>query len=216
MAPLFRPWANTFFRVSLAVLVGGVATLIGSLMVYARTPFATGQQDPVDQPVPFDHRHHVGDDRIDCRFCHTLVERSAIAGIPSTATCMGCHAQVWNKSPVLALVRESYFTDRPIPWVRVHRLPDFVYFNHAIHVAKGVGCVTCHGRVDRMAAVSQVATLTMGFCLDCHREPEKHLRPREEVLSLAWEPDEAPAVLGARLKAQYDVRPRTSCTACHR
>ena len=215
MSVLFKPWTNTAFRVVLFCLAAGAATFLGSLMVYARSPLGTSQQEPVEQPVQFDHRHHVADEGIDCRYCHATVERSPSAGIPPTATCLGCHSQIWNKSPLLDPVRKSFFTNRPIPWVRVHKLPDFVYFNHSIHVAKGVGCATCHGRVDEMAAVEQVHTLGMGWCLECHREPEKYLRPREEITSMTYQPSSVPEIQEA-LARQYEVHARTSCTTCHR
>ncbi|MFL5366456.1 MAG: cytochrome c3 family protein [Myxococcales bacterium] len=217
MALLFKPWTNTAFRIALvaiAVAVGG--GVIAGPMLYVRSPLYTQQQDPIDQPVQFDHRHHVGDEGIDCRYCHALVEKGPFAGVPATAVCLNCHSQVWNKSPKLAPVRESFFADRPIVWNKVNKLPHFVYFNHSIHVNKGVGCVTCHGRIDQMAAVEKWAPLTMGWCLDCHREPEKFLRPREEVTSMTWMPSGDQSELGSRLKEEYAVHTRTSCTTCHR
>jgi hypothetical protein len=185
-------------------------------MVWARVPAGTGQLEPLIQPVQFDHRHHVVDDGIDCRYCHTSVDRAASAGIPSTALCMNCHAQVWNQSPRLEPVRESYFTGQPIPWIRVHRLPDFVYFNHAIHVNKGVGCETCHGRVDQMPAIEQVAPLTMSWCLACHRDPAPNLRPLDQVTTMGWSPGADPAAQGPELMKRLNVHTRTSCTTCHR
>ena len=188
-------------------------------MAYVRSPFVTNQNMPIEQPIEFDHRHHSGDEQIDCRYCHFSVEKSPSAGIPSTTVCMSCHAQVWNKSPYLTLVRQAYFTDQPIPWIRVHNLPDFVYFNHAIHVSKGVGCVTCHGRVDQMAAIEQYSPLTMQWCLDCHRNPKPNLRPQEFITSLTWQPPADPKAaeaLGDELMKQNDVHSRTSCSTCHR
>jgi hypothetical protein len=198
------------------LLAGGAAATIGGLMLYARTPFGTNQQDPVAQPVQFDHRHHVTDDLIDCRYCHTTVEKAASAGIPPTALCLNCHSQVWNKSPLLDVVRASWFANKPIVWTRVHNLPQFVYFNHAIHVNKGVGCVECHGRVDRMPAIQQVAPLTMGWCLDCHRNPYPRLRPLEEITNMDWKPEGDPVALGKELAKKYDVQPRVTCYTCHR
>jgi len=188
-------------------------------MAYVRSPFVTNQNRPVEQPIEFDHRHHVGDEQIDCRYCHFSVEKSPSAGIPSTTVCMSCHAQVWNKSPYLAQLRQAYFTDQPIPWVRIHNLPDFVYFNHSIHVAKGVGCVTCHGRVDYMGAIEQYAPLTMGWCLDCHRNPKPNLRPQEFITSMTWQPPKDPQeaqALADKLAKDNDVHSRTSCSTCHR
>jgi hypothetical protein len=212
MSALFPRWTNTVARVSVAALLGTPVVALGGLFLYQRTPFITGQGNPITQPIEFDHRHHVGDEGIDCRYCHQTVERSPSAGMPSTAVCMNCHSQIWNKSPLLDAVRQAYFTDRPIAWNRVHDLPDHVYFNHAIHVGKGVGCVTCHGRVDEMAAVHQEAPLTMGWCLDCHRDPTPHLRPLEHITDLAWtKSTNPPATTPAP-----EVQTRTHCSTCHR
>lgn len=214
MAALFPPWTNTATRVVLAVvglvMVGALATP----MLYARSPFATGQSDPLLQPVLFDHRHHVRDDGIDCLYCHAGAERSAFAGVPATEVCMGCHNQIWNDSTLLAPVRESVTTGRPIAWQRVHSLPDFVYFDHSIHVSKGVGCVSCHGRVDEMAAVYQVKPLTMSWCLDCHRNPEPNLRLRDQITSMTWQPDGPASV--SDIATHYGTRRLTHCSTCHR
>ena len=151
MSPLFRPRHNTLAQISLFVVAAGAAGVPLGLMLYARTPYARGMQDPVEQPIQFDHRHHTRDEGIDCRYCHNTVDRSPAAGIPQTQLCLNCHSQVWNKSPLLEPVRESFFKNKPIKWNRVYQVPEFVYFNHSIHVNKGVGCVSCHGRVDEMA-----------------------------------------------------------------
>ncbi len=216
MSSLFRPRSNTAFRLVLLLIVGGAVGTLGGLMVWARVPAGTGQQDPLLQPVQFDHRHHVQDDLIDCRYCHTTVDRAPSAGIPPTELCLNCHSQIWNKSPLLDLVRASWFANKPIPWIRVHKLPDFVYFNHAIHVNKGIGCVTCHGRVDQMAAIEQAQPLTMGWCLACHRDPTPYIRPRDQVTNMTWVPQGDPVVLGKELAKKYDVKTRTNCTTCHR
>ncbi|HLX30943.1 MAG TPA: cytochrome c3 family protein [Casimicrobiaceae bacterium] len=173
---------------------------------------------PVEQVVPFSHKHHVGDDGIDCRYCHTSVETSAFAGIPPTHTCMTCHSQLFTQQPMLAPVVASLRSDKPIHWMRIHDLPDFVYFNHSIHIAKGVGCETCHGRVDEMPLTWRVAPLTMQWCLDCHREPEKHLRPVEHVFDMGWKPREDQMELGKRLVAAYHIHKSTltDCSTCHR
>ncbi len=189
------------------------------MLIYVRTPYARGMQDPVEQPIQFDHRHHTRDEGIDCRYCHNTVDKSPSASLPPTQLCLNCHSQVWNKSPLLEPVRKSFFENRPLKWNRVYRVPDFVFFNHSIHVNKGVGCVSCHGRVDQQAAVEKSTTLTMGFCLDCHRKPEKNLRPLSEVTNMEWEPPatEADAVaLGDKLRDENHVHTRTSCTTCHR
>ena len=243
---LFKPSSNTAARLSLALLALGGAGSIGGLMIYVRSPLYTQQGDPISQPVQFDHRHHVGEEGIDCRYCHSQVEKAASAGYPPTSLCLNCHSQIWNKSPKLAPVRESFFTNTPIPWEKVHKLPHYVYFNHSIHVAKGVGCATCHGRVDKMAAVEKYSSLTMSWCLECHRNPEKYLRPVGEVVNLKWEAptskagaarelvasglakDEAEAApllaqdsdpklaFGLALKAKNHVQTRVSCDTCHR
>jgi len=216
MGALFPRWSDTLLRVA---LIGGLVGLflgLVLLMAWVRTPQITGQFAPLVQPIEFDHRHHVADDGIDCRYCHDLVERSPYAGVPPTERCMNCHNQIWNTSPLLEPVWASYLTDTPIPWVRVHQLPDFVFFNHSIHVNKGIGCESCHGRVDQMAGVYQVASLQMGWCLDCHRNPERHLRPLSEVTTMGWEPPVPQEVLGHELMEEYGVQRLTSCTTCHR
>lgn len=216
MSALFTPRANFLFKLVLVVLVAGAGGTLAAFMVYWRTPYGLGQQEQVLQPVQFDHRHHVTDDLIDCRYCHSTVERGPSAGIPSTGLCLNCHSQVWNKSKLLDVVRASWFADAPIPWVRVHRLPDFVYFDHSAHVNKLVGCVECHGRVDQMALMEQTQPLSMGWCLDCHRDPYPRLRPPGEVTSMTWTAPGDPAAFGRELAKKHDVRPRTSCTTCHR
>jgi hypothetical protein len=212
---LFPPWTNTVIRLVLLCLFLGVAGGIGFLMLYVRSPLHTNQFEPVSQPIEFDHRHHVADDGIDCRYCHTTVDKAASAGFPPTEICMGCHGQVWNQSPMLDPVRESYFADKSLLWNKVHDLPDFAYFNHAIHVNKGVGCVSCHGRVDLMAEVYPVSPMTMGWCLDCHRDPTPHLRPRQFITSMTWKPDD-PIATGKLVAQKNAVHTRTSCTTCHR
>ena len=167
---LFPPWSNTATYVALIGLVVLGAGAVITPIVIARSPYGTGQYDPVLQPIAFDHRHHVHDDGISCLYCHDGAEKSAYAGIPPTERCMGCHAQVWNDSVATAPLELSWRTNTPIRWQRVHSLPDFVYFDHSIHVARHLACATCHGRVDEMAAVYQVAPLTMNWCLDCHRK----------------------------------------------
>jgi hypothetical protein len=194
--------------------------LVGSLillaMILGRSSYVTRQQIFVEQPVQFSHVHHVLDDGIDCRYCHTAVETSSFAGIPPTKTCMNCHSQIWADAPILEPVRASFRDDRPLQWTRVHDLPDFVYFNHSVHVKKGVGCETCHGRVDQMPLMRQENTLQMAWCLDCHRAPEKYVRPRSEVYTMGYRPPVPQAVIGAQLVKEYGIRGNTSCSTCHR
>jgi len=201
-----------------AIVLGGAA-LVGIplfLMGWVRTPYSTGEANVVRQPMWFDHRHHVTGFRIDCRYCHSAVERSATAGMPATAVCVPCHNQAWLRGPFFEPVRRSMSTGRPIPWQRVHDLPDFAFFHHGIHVRKGVGCETCHGRVDQMPLVRQVVSLSMSWCLDCHREPERYLRPVEQVTTMGWDPGGAQLHLGRELTRRYNVRELTDCVVCHR
>ncbi len=214
--PLYPRWSNTALRLALAGIACTVIGIPTALVIFVRTPYSTNAGYNVVQPVMFDHRHHVADDGIDCRYCHSTVESSPYAGIPPTATCMGCHGQIWNSSPMLEPVRRAWFTREPIAWRQVHQLPDFVYFDHSIHVTHGVGCVTCHGRVDQMAQVYQVEPLTMGWCLNCHRDPAPNLRPKDRITSMTWRPGEGGAPSGEALAAAYGVRKLTSCTTCHR
>ena len=213
MAQIFHPFFNPFARASIfgGVLVVAVGAWVSGILY--RSPYVTQAGVVRDQPVPFSHEHHVAGLGIDCRYCHTSVEDSSFAGMPPTKTCMNCHSQIWSDSPVLAPVRDSLKQDVPISWMRVHRLPDYVYFDHSIHVAKGVGCVSCHGRVDRMPLLAQQQTLYMEWCLDCHRHPEREVRPREQIFNLAWTPD---ADSGARRVRELGVRNRTDCVDCHR
>jgi hypothetical protein len=173
---------------------------------------------PVRQAVPFSHKHHVGDVGLDCRYCHTSVERSAFAGMPPTSTCMTCHSQLFTDSPMLAPVVASFESGAPLQWNRVHDLPDFVYFNHSIHIAKGVGCATCHGRLDRMPLVWRTASLEMQWCLDCHRAPQKYLRPEDRVFDPGWQAQGDQLALGKRLVEQYRLHTAslTDCSICHR
>jgi hypothetical protein len=179
-------------------------------------PPVTGQHSAPAQPVEFSHQIHVKDLRIDCRYCHSTVERTAVAGMPSSQTCLPCHNRAWRNGPLFAPVRQSLSNSKPIPWIRVNRLPDFVYFDHAIHVNKGVGCESCHGRVDQMTRIEQSAPLTMGWCLDCHRNPEPRLRPIAQMTTMGYRTPESQPELGAELSRAYHVRRPVTCTACHR
>jgi hypothetical protein len=214
MAQIFHRSANTLSRVTIfgaVFIAGAILWIIGAVV---RSPYFTRQGIQAEQPVQFSHQHHVGGLGIDCRYCHQSVENSSFAGIPPTSTCMNCHAQIWTNAQMLEPIRNSFATGRPIVWNRVHQLPDFVHFNHSIHVAKGIGCASCHGRVDRMNLMYQAAPLTMSWCLDCHREPEKHIRPRDQVFNMEYVPVNQ-AELGPRLVAEYGVKKLTSCSTCH-
>jgi len=216
MSQIFHPSTNTLSKLSLAAIVGLVAGLIGLAMLLGRSSYVTRANEYVEQPVQFSHLHHVRDDGIDCRYCHTSVETSSFAGIPPTKTCMNCHSQIWQSAPILEPVRTSFRDDRPLSWTRVHDLPDFVYFNHSIHVKKGMGCETCHGRVDEMPLMRQVQSLQMEWCINCHRSPQDYVRPRSEVFTMGYKPPVPQAVIGPQLVKEYDIRGNTSCSTCHR
>jgi hypothetical protein len=181
-----------------------------------RSSYTTQVNVARQQPVPFSHKHHVQGLGLDCRFCHTSVEESSFAGLPPTKTCMACHSMVWKDAGLLEPVRESYKSDRPIAWTRVHDLPDFAYFDHSIHVAKGIGCTTCHGDVDEMPLMWRTESLEMDWCLGCHRAPAANVRPRARVFDVDWEPDSLSGAARAALADEYHLQSRTNCTVCHR
>lgn len=219
MSQLFHPNSNIYARLS--ILAAGVfaAVLVGAVSLLHRSGYNTNQGVHVEQPIQFSHAHHVGGMGLDCRYCHTSVEESAFANIPPTKTCMNCHSQVWTGAPILEPVRASFRDNTPIRWQRVHDLPDFVYFNHSIHVKQGVGCATCHGPVDKMPLIYQEANLTMSWCMNCHRDPSKYLRPRDQVFNMNWVPPADNPNLGKDLVKQYhigSVEQLTSCSTCHR
>ena len=216
MPQIFHRSTNTLSRLTIFGAVFALAAAGWALNEINRSPYVTQARMAREQPVPFSHRHHVAGIGIDCRYCHTSVEKSAFAGIPPTNTCMNCHREIWKDAPMLEPVRASQRTGESLVWTRIHDLPDFVYFDHSIHVAKGVGCTTCHGQVDRMPLTWQHASLQMEWCLECHRQPEKFVRPKSEVFSVDWQPPANQLELGARLVKEYDIRPRDSCSACHR
>lgn len=216
MSQIFPRSANAIARFTMvgALLAAGVVGW--AVVTLMRSDLVTAANANVDQPVQFSHAHHVGGIGIDCRYCHTSVDQAASASIPPTETCMNCHSQVWLDSPYLEPVRESYRTGASLEWIRVHDLPDFVYFNHAIHVKKGMGCETCHGRIDQMPGLYQVNTLQMEWCLDCHRAPEKYVRPREAVFTMGYQPDGNQLDVGRELVHEYGIQSLTSCSTCHR
>jgi hypothetical protein len=219
MPQIFHPSMNTISKVS---IVGAVIFFFGCVIVLTllfRSPFAIRVNDPIEQPVPFSHKHHVVDDGIDCRYCHQSVEASSFADLPPMETCMTCHSQIWNQSPMLEPVRESFRTGQPIQWNRVNDLPDYVYFNHSIHIAKGIGCETCHGRVDQMPLTWKANTLYMEWCLNCHRHPEQYVRPKDQVFTMGYKPAIGQAILGPQLVKEYNIQSPSrldDCYICHR
>jgi len=219
MAQFFNRSANNIARISMVMVVvlGGAAFYVYTQV--ARSSYLTGRYLEKQQPVQFSHKHHVGDDGIDCRYCHATVETTATASIPPTQTCMNCHSQLWNDSPYLEPVRASFRENKPIEWERVHDLPEFVYFNHSIHVNKGIGCSSCHGQIDNMPAVYQENTLQMEWCIACHRAPEQHIRPKSEITNMQWRDDDLSQKEREDLVKDYKVRSKemlTSCSTCHR
>jgi len=211
----FPKW-TWVLRPAIAVAAVGGLVYASVLVTLGFSPQATDVGYMPIQPVPYSHALHVGQLGLDCRYCHTGVEVAAAAAIPPTQTCMNCHSKVRANSEKLIPIRESYATGMPVPWIRVHDLPDYVYFNHSAHVRRGVGCVSCHGRIDTMEVVFQAKELSMGWCLDCHRNPERHLRPVEFVTQLDWVPEEDQLVLGARLRELNNIDPKETCNTCHR
>jgi hypothetical protein len=183
MAQIFPPSMNVFAKATIFGAVFILSAVGGAAAIWVRSPYMTQVNVVRDQPVPFSHDHHVSGLGIDCRYCHASVETSAFAGLPATETCMGCHSQIWKDSPLLEPVRSSFRTGQPLAWTRVHDLPDFAYFNHSIHIAKGIGCESCHGPVDRMPLMRKSGSLLMEWCLDCHRHPEDAVRPKNEVFA---------------------------------
>ena len=216
MSQIFHRSANTLSRVSIFGAVFIVAALLGLFDEINRSPWVTEARVAREQPIQFSHERHVAGNGIDCRYCHTSVEDSAFAGIPPTRTCMNCHSQIFSTSPFLELVRQSFRSDQSIQWTRVHDLPDFVYFDHSIHLHKGIGCTTCHGQVDRMPLMWQEKSLQMEWCIDCHRNPERYVRPRDAVFRVDYTPPPDQLELGRRLVAEYQIQKLTSCSTCHR
>jgi len=216
MSQIFHRSTNTISRVSIFGALFAVAGLLWLFAAVNRSPWVTQAHIARRQPIQFSHERHVGGNGIDCRYCHTSVEESAFAGIPPTKTCMNCHSEIFADSPFLEPVRASLRTNTAIRWTRVHDLPDFAYFNHSIHVNKGVGCTTCHGPVDRMPLMWQEESLQMEWCLDCHRRPERYLRPRDAIFDVNYQPPPDQAALGTRLVAEYQIQKLTSCSTCHR
>lgn len=216
MPQVFHRSMNTVSRASLVgavLLMGGLAYLAWAVN---QSPYYTRGQLALEQPVPFSHKHHTMDDGIDCRYCHTSVEKSSFAGIPPTETCMTCHSQLWTNASMLEPVRASYATGTSLEWARVNALPDFVYFNHSIHVKKGMGCTTCHGQLGEMPITFKQNTLYMRWCIDCHKHPEQYVRRREDVFKAVYSPPANQLELGRQLVREYKIQTFTNCETCHR
>ena len=214
---VFPPWTNKLPPVSLVAVLGGLASVIAGIWFYF-SPRNTDVGYSPNQPIPYSHKLHAGDMGMDCRYCHVNVERSSVASVPPTQVCMNCHDHVRQDSPKLAALRESWAKGTPIPWVRVHKSPDYVYFPHNRHIASGVGCVECHGRIDQMIKVRQEQPLSMGWCLECHRDPAAHLRPVDKVTTMDWEPPngESREAFGQKMMQEKKIAPPTECSRCHR
>src|SRR3979411_4126 len=205
MGQIFHRSTNFISKVSIFGAIFFIAIIIWLLLEFNRSSYYTQAFFPREQPVQFSHKHHVGDDGIDCRYCHTGVETSAVAGIPPTKTCMNCHSVLFNNVGYLEPIRESYRSDKSIEWVKVHRLADFAYFNHSIHISKGVGCSTCHGQINQIPLVFQANTLLMQWCVECHRNPEPVLRPKDQVFNMDWKAPDNQAQVGAELRKSYNL-----------
>lgn len=213
---IFPAWADRFGATLFAVSMLGVAFASFVAVYYLAPQTLNVNYQPV-QPVKYSHKQHAGDLGMDCRYCHNTVERAAHAAVPPTQTCMNCHEAMNPDSDQLLLVRESNATGLPVPWVRIHKLSEFAYFDHSAHVTRGIGCVSCHGRIDKMEVVYQEETLRMKFCTDCHRRPELHLRPMDTITAMDWTPPGGDQLaLGMKLKKEYDIDPSLECSTCHR
>lgn len=215
MAQIFPKWTNKLPTI-MAVGFVGLITLVVLGFWYYGSPSHTDVGYRPQQPVPFSHKLHAGDLGMDCRYCHSSVERSPEANVPSTNTCMNCHKMILPESEKLLPVRESFASGRPIQWVRVHKVPDFAYFNHSAHLMAGVGCASCHGNIAQMEVVQQSKPLSMSWCLDCHRNPDMHLRPPSEITNMNWTPPQDQAEFAARVKAEKNIIPPQDCSGCHR
>ncbi|WP_437192760.1 cytochrome c3 family protein [Planctomicrobium sp. SH527] len=215
MPQIFHPSMNVIARVGIFGAIFLVTSLVGGVWGFVRSPYMTEQGIARPQPIPFSHAHHVGDLGIDCRYCHTQVETEAMAGVPATEVCMNCHSQLWNDTPMIAPLLASVRENKPIEWRRVHDAPDYVFFHHGVHIAKGIACETCHGRVDKMPLMWRENTLHMQWCLECHNSPDKNLRPVEDVFAMGWKPKESTPTT-AELTLAGHVRSQTNCSVCHR
>jgi hypothetical protein len=215
LAQIFPQSAN---RLPLVIAVAALvlpAAAVGFVWYYFSPRFTDVGYQPV-QPVPYSHKLHAGEMQIDCRYCHASVERSAVANVPPTQTCMNCHLLVARNSEALAPIRDSAKNDRPMRWLRVHKLGEYAYFNHRVHVTAGVGCVSCHGHIEEMEVVHQVEPLSMSWCLDCHRNPQPNLRPLSEITNMTWKPARDPEARARQLAGLRPVKPPVTCSGCHR
>lgn len=218
MAQVFSRTSNIITKASIVfgvIAIGGITALAAAIY---QSPTVNQININKAQPIPFSHERHVSGNGIDCRYCHTSVEKSSFAGIPPTETCMACHSQILLGAPMLEPVHQSWLTGVPMEWTRVYDLPDFVYFDHSIHVAKGVGCTTCHGAIDQMALTFKANTLYMGWCLQCHKAPENFVRPKDKVFDVAWTPPADQVAQGRKLVQEYGIKTDqlTNCSVCHR
>ncbi|MGI3902664.1 MAG: cytochrome c3 family protein [Janthinobacterium lividum] len=216
---LFKPGADAVFRLALLLCIGGVAVLLYAASAWSSSDYVTGVGIAREQPVPFSHKHHAAELGIDCRYCHAQAEYLETAGIPPTWTCMTCHSQIWTGAEMLAPVRNSLARNMPLVWTRLNQLPSYVYFNHSIHIQKGIGCTSCHGAVDSMQLTYKAKSFQMEFCLDCHRNPEKFVRPRGEVWNMDWSPPSDQDTRGRQLVADYHIAGPgrlSDCSICHR
>ncbi|MGH9683757.1 MAG: cytochrome c3 family protein [Candidatus Acidiferrales bacterium] len=216
MSQIFHRSTNLISRLTIFGGIFFLAALSYALYAIELSPYYTYVDLARQQPVPFSHKHHVGELGLDCRYCHTSVDQSSFAGLPPTQTCMTCHSQIWTNAPMLEPVRASYRDDKSLSWTRVNTVPQFVYFDHSIHVSKGIGCTTCHGPIAQMPLTYRAQTLYMEFCLNCHRQPEKYVRPKDEVFNPRYEPPPNQMEMGARLVKEYKIQKLTNCSTCHR
>ena len=216
MAQIFHPSLNVLAKLSIALVVFTVGGTLLAWDSFLRSDYVTGVNDAVEQPIPFSHRHHVGGMGIDCRYCHHTVEDGRYAGIPSSKVCMTCHSLIWTDAAMLEPMRDSFRNDEPMRWRRVHDLPDFVYFDHSVHIAKGIGCSSCHGEVDTMPLIQKSETLSMSWCLSCHEDPAPFVREREDITAMGWLPRHVSEDRRAELCDRNDVQSLTNCSVCHR
>ena len=215
MAQIFPRWVNKLPIISIFIITGILLAVVGFFWYFGSPKFTDAGYRP-KQPVPYSHKLHAGDLAMDCRYCHNFIEVSARANIPPTQTCMNCHTLIKTDSEKLAVVRGSWSSGKPIEWIRVHKLPDFVFFNHSIHLYAGIGCQSCHGTVTAMEEIMQVEPLSMGWCLNCHRTPDMHLRPPADITSMKWTPAADQLEMARQIKQEKRIAPPVECSGCHR